>query len=147
MRNQIGERGLSLIKQWEGLRLKAYQDSGGKWTIGYGSTRSAAEGWEITALQADQLLAADLVGPVSMFAANTALTNSQFDALVSFVFNVGSEHYASSTLASYIKEHRWFEAARELLRWHYVKGERNRGLLRRRVAEAELFCADDWSGE
>lgn len=143
MRSHIGPRGLALLKQWEGLRFKAYQDSGGVWTIGYGHTLNVRPGDELVDIAAaEQLLHIDLVAPIALFATNDALTDGQFDALVCFAFNVGNAAYLESTLRTLIDERRWFEAPREMLRWHFDDGKRIRGLLSRRIAEAALFCED-----
>lgn len=143
LRNQIGSSGLALLKQWEGLRLKSYKDSGGVWTIGYGHTPSM-DGEEIGQNEAERLLRDDLTNPVNLFAANASLTDGQFDALVCFVFNVGHSAYMQSTMSALIREHRWFDATREFTKWHFVKSERSRGLMARRLAEATLFCSDEF---
>lgn len=144
MRTQLGERGLALLRKWEGLRLKAYQDSGGVWTIGYGHTQGVSQGDEVNSLQAEALLRADLAGPVALFCRNDSLSDAQFDALTCFAFNVGSAAYLESTLAHLVNDRRWYEVPAEMMRWQFVKGKRVRGLLRRRLAEATLFCEDEF---
>lgn len=143
MSKQMSELGLALIKQFEGLRLKAYQDSAGVWTIGYGHTSTARPNMVITEHKAHQLLAQDVwrfercVNEL----VQAPLTQNQFDALVSFAFNIGCGALGRSTLlrklnnAGTSRE----EVASEFHRWVYAGGRRLRGLERRREAEAELF--------
>ena len=87
----ISDAGLKLIMDSEGLRLKAYQDSVGVWTIGYGHTRGVAEGLEINEADARDLLLEDVKSSEDCVTDNVqvALTQGQYDALVSFVFNLG----------------------------------------------------------
>src|SRR5271165_5063255 len=95
------EAGLELTKRFEGLRLKAYQDDGGVWTIGYGHTgKDVKPRMTITEAKADDLLRSDVhtaVDAVSRLV-TVPLTQGQFDALVDFVFNLGPTKFAGSTL-------------------------------------------------
>lgn len=140
----IGPRGLAMIKRWEALRSEAYQDQRGIWTIGWGHTGFVNAGMVITVAQAELFLLADMQRVYSALRDLPALTEGQYDALCSFTFNVGGAAFLESTLAAYCKEQRWFDAAREFARWHFAGQERVRGLLRRRLAEAALFCEDAW---
>ena len=93
MNRKISENGLALIKRFEGLRLTAYQDSVGVWTIGYGHTSSVSEGQTITQTQADAYLRADCANAekaVNRYMAVYQWNQNQFDALVSFTYNCGA---------------------------------------------------------
>jgi lysozyme len=139
---------LSLIKRFEGCRTAAYPDpgSGGDpWTIGWGSTGpDIHKGLVWTQQQCDDRLAADvqrfalqadkLIGPAST-------TQSEFDALVSFAYNLGLGNLASSTLLKLHKAGKHDEAAQQFLRWNRASGQVMRGLTRRREAEAALYVS------
>jgi lysozyme len=137
----ITERGLALIKEFEGCRLEAYQDSVGVWTIGYGHTRGVTEGMTCTQEQADKWLDKDVCGAESavMFWVEVALSSLQFDALVSFVYNLGPTKFRGSTLLQRLNERKYVHAADEFLRWNKAGGKVVAGLTRRRQAERELF--------
>lgn len=142
---KISNAGLSLIKEFEGLELSAYPDPATKadpWTIGYGHTRGVKRGDKITQAQADALLKEDVAEferAVNRLAPVT--TQGQFDALVSFAFNVGAANLESSTL---LKKHRagdYFGASQEFQRWNLGAGKVMAGLTRRRLAEAAMYGA------
>lgn len=104
--NQIGEKGLNLIKEFEGLRLVAYKCPAGVWTIGYGHTYNVKEGDIITEAQATEFLMEDISNAVDIVAGSTMdveLTQNQFDALVSFTYNVGVKNFSDSTLLRKVK--------------------------------------------
>lgn len=134
-------RCLELIKHFEGCRLKAYQDSGGVLTIGYGHT-PAVMGQELTQEAADTLLeqdagkASDAVNRL----VKTPLTQNEHDALTDFVFNLGAGAFADSTLLRRLNYGDKDGAAEELLRWVRCKGKVLAGLVVRRKAEQALFC-------
>lgn len=137
----FNEAGLALVKKFEGLRLKAYQDGVGLWTIGYGHRHDVQEGDIITEQDADQFLTQDLSlisGQVKRVLEKT-LSNNQFSALVSFTFNVGIGNFAQSTLLKLIHAEKIYEAADQFLVWHYAGEESEPGLVQRRSAERELF--------
>lgn len=141
---RLGDRGRELIKRYEGCSLKAYQDTGGVWTIGYGHTKTAARNKVISHDEAERLFDADVKWAVD--AVNNrvplALNQSQFDAIVSFVFNAGESAFAKSTLLREINNGNLLYAPRELTRWVHDNGRALKGLARRRVAEAALFLED-----
>ena len=140
-----GEKGLALIKQFEGLELEAYQCVAGVWTIGYGHTRTAQPGMRITESEAEELLREDL--EVKEEAVRDLITvplnQNEFDALASFVYNIGAGNFRRSTLRRKLNAGDRAGAADEFLRWNKarVNGELMvmRGLARRRAAERELF--------
>jgi lysozyme len=133
--------GKNLIKKCEGLRLQAYKCAAGVWTIGYGHTGNVKEGDVITQSKADELLAADLVRFES--AVNSELQNitqNQFDALVSFAFNVGVNAFKTSTLLKKAKLNPADNSIRnEFLKWVNAGGRPLDGLKKRREQEAELY--------
>lgn len=137
--------GKNLIKRWEGLRLTAYRDPVGVWTIGYGHTKDVYEGQTITVAQADAMLEAELAeyeGYVNDYV-TANLNQNQFDALVSFVYNVGPGNFAGSTLLRKVNadpDDPTIPA--EFKRWNRAGGEILNGLTRRRNEEAELYATD-----
>lgn len=137
-------RGISLIKQFEGFRQNAYQDVVGVWTIGYGFTKDVKAGDIISRAQADERLAEELreYEQAVMRATGGDVTQSQFDALVSFAFNVGIKGMSGSSV---IKAHRrkdYQAAARAFALWNKAGGKVWPGLTRRRAAEAALYLED-----
>ncbi|NHQ81610.1 lysozyme [Chromobacterium vaccinii] len=134
--------GISLIKQFEGVRLTAYQDMVGVWTIGYGHTGPEVKaGMTITQQQAEQLLATDLqtfetgVGK----AVTVPLSANQFSALVSFSYNLGLGNLRSSTLLRLLNQGDYAGAGAQFPRWNRAGGQEVVGLTRRRQAEQSLF--------
>ena len=139
---RYSDAGLALTRRYEGLRLKAYQDAGGIWTIGYGHTgKDVHSESEITGLGAEALLRADLRSAIDCVnaAVRTPLEQNQFDALVDFCFNAGRGNFAHSTLLLKLNANRFDEAADQFGLWINVSGQPNRGLQRRRSAEAAMF--------
>jgi lysozyme len=143
-RRHISQRGLALLKQFEGLKLTAYRDIGGKLTIGYGHLIRPGETYQtITQAQADKLLRQDvkLAEAIVKRQVKVPLNQNQYDALVSFIYNIGEGHFRRSTLLKELNQRDYASAAEELLRWKHVKGVESRGLLRRRQTEKALFLA------
>lgn len=136
----ISDKGINLIKSFEGLRLQAYQDSVGIWTIGYGHTQDVHEGMAINESEAEQLLRDDLARfehGVEDMAGDC--TQGQFDALVSFAFNLGLQALKTSTLLRLHKAGDHAGAEEQFMRWTKAGGRVLSGLVRRRAAEAELY--------
>lgn len=133
--------GLALIEQFEGLRLEAYQDGAGVWTIGYGHTLNVAAGDTCTEEQAGAWLADDVAEAEERVNSliHVPLSQNQFDALVSFTFNLGGQALAQSTLLRDLNGGSYTLAASQFPRWDNVSGKPSPGLLRRREAERELF--------
>lgn len=130
------------IKEFEGLRLEAYRDAAGVLTIGYGHTGSdISEGDRITAYWAKELLRNDLgATEAAVRRLHVARTQGQFDALVSFVFNLGIKRLQGSTLLKVIRKGgSRNQIRREFMRWVYADGKKLRGLERRRAWEAKRF--------
>ena len=138
---KTSESGVELVKSHEGLRLKAYLCPAGVWTIGYGHTRTAKQGMVITAEKAEDLLLEDLVEAESAVSSlvDVPLSQGQFDALVSFVFNLGSGNLKASTLRRKLNACDYSGAAVEFGRWVYSSGKKLGGLIKRRAEERALF--------
>lgn len=139
---KYSSNGLALTKSFEGLELKAYQDSVGVWTIGYGHTGTDVKrGLVITEPQADILLAADVAWAVTAVnkSVTSAINQNQFDAMVDFTFNLGAANFTSSTLLRLVNAGDFTGAAAQFIRWNKAKGKVLAGLTRRRQAETDLF--------
>lgn len=135
------ERGLSLIKSFEGLRLESYLCPAKVWTIGYGHTSGVKHGQTITEEQAEQFLKDDLLTfEKAVLAHNLKLSQNQFDALVSFTYNVGGGNLNKSTLLRKVKENSKDASIRnEFMKWNKANGKALAGLTRRRKGEADLY--------
>lgn len=138
---RTGQKGINLIKSFESLRLEAYKCPAGVWTIGYGHTSGVSKGDKIDAQKAEQLLAEDLREYEQ--AVNRACNNlnqNQFDALVSFVYNIGEPKFKTSTLLKCIRANPMnVNIAYEFSRWNKAGGNVLPGLIRRRKAESDLY--------
>jgi lysozyme len=142
--NTLGSAGEDLIKSFEALKLKAYQDQGGVWTCGWGHVGpDVVEGTTCTAEQAEIWFLHDTQMAVNGVDAtvDTNVTQNQFDALVSFTFNVGLGAEGHSTMVKLVNARDFAGAAAEFPKWDHVKGVPNAGLLRRRQAEQALFLS------
>ncbi|KTI47628.1 muraminidase [Enterobacter hormaechei subsp. steigerwaltii] len=145
---QTSEKGIALIKQFEGCKLTAYQDSVGVWTIGYGWTQPVdgkpiRAGMTIKQETAERLLKTGLVSYESDVSrlVKVGLTQRQFDALVSFTYNLGARSLSTSTLLRKLNAGDYAGAADEFLRWNKAGGKVLNGLTRRREAERALFLS------
>lgn len=135
------QSGLDNIKKHEGLRQSAYLDAVQVPTICYGSTRKVYIGQRATLRQCEELLRQDATyaGKGVAKGVHVRLTQGQYDALVSFVFNVGEPKFLRSTLLRKINAGDCRGAAREFDRWVYAGGKRLPGLVSRRTAERRAF--------
>jgi lysozyme len=140
---KISNNGVELIKSFEGLELDAYVCAAGVLTIGYGHTGGVKAGDRITEDEAEALLRKDLRRFERAVEAQieVPLDQSQFDALVSFTFNLGPHALKQSTLRRKLNQGDYSGAAEEFQRWVYAGGKRLKGLERRRKAESDLFKA------
>ena len=132
----------ALIRKSEGLRLKAYQDDGGTWTIGYGHTGpDVAQNKKITVDEAETLLHTDVTHACDSVLSLTGgkVSQGQLDALTDFVFNEGAGRFRTSTLLRKHKAGNYTGAAAEFGRWIYCKGKIDAGLIKRRAAETHLY--------
>ena len=135
-------KGLALTQEFEGLRLTAYQDSVGVWTIGYGHTGTDVHsGLSVTQERATELLTQDVSSAVAHVnrLVTIELTQNQFDALVDFVFNAGPGNFAASTLLHKLNAKDFPGAAAEFPKWCHAGKIKLPGLLKRREAEMALF--------
>lgn len=135
---------LNLIKQFEGLSLKAYPDpatGGDPWTIGYGHTGPEVKPeLTITQVQADAYLVQDLEKFSSgVQALVTGLNHNQFGACVSLAYNIGLGNFKSSTLLKHLLSGDHQLVPEQFLRWNKAAGKVMAGLTRRREAEKTLF--------
>ncbi|MGK3192499.1 lysozyme [Enterobacter soli] len=145
---QTSDKGIALIKEFEGCKLTAYQDSVGVWTIGYGWTQPVdgkpiRAGITIKQETAERLLKTGLVSYESDVSrlVKVGLTQGQFDALVSFTYNLGALSLSTSTLLRKLNAGDYAGAADEFLRWNKAGGKVLNGLTRRREAERALFLS------
>jgi lysozyme len=139
---KTSQKGIDLLKAHEGLRLTAYKCSAGVWTVGYGHTGTdIKEGKTITLAEAERLLRLDVEwAERAVNAELPAINQCQFDALVSFVFNVGVGAFAGSTLLKKAKVNVNDPAIRaEFAKWRNGGGKVLPGLVKRRAAEADLY--------
>lgn len=144
----ISKSGIELIKRFEGMRLKAYQDSVGVWTIGYGWTqpvdgKKVGPGMQIDPATAARLLKCGVVqyeqGVNQLVKVH--ITQGQFDALVSFAYNLGLRSLSTSTLLKKLNGGDKAGAADEFAKWVNAGGKRLDGLVARRAAEREMFLS------
>lgn len=137
---RIGQAGLALIKQYEGCRLAAYRCAAGVWTIGYGHTAGVHSGMTITQAQADAYLQQDIakfegyVNNPAYVPITANLNQNQFDALVSFAFNLGA-----GNLRKLCKGRTAAQIAQAMTQYCKANGKVLAGLRRRRAAEQALF--------
>lgn len=138
---RTSQNGVSLIKAFEGLRLQSYQDSVGVWTIGYGATRGITAGMKITNEQAERMLVNDIgrFEPEIERLLKVTVNQCQWDALVSFTYNLGAYNLGSSTLLKLINAGDYAGAADQFPRWNMAGGKVLAGLTKRRSAERAMF--------
>lgn len=148
---RMSDKGRAMLMQREGVRLKAYKDSVGVWTIGVGHTSAAGApnvvpGLTISASECDQIFARDLVQYED--AVNTAckrpLTQNQFDACVSFCFNIGTGGFAGSTVVKRINAGDFDGAAEAFMMWSKppeIIGRRKTEVAQFKTAYARVVAA------
>ena len=142
---KVSEKGIELIKKFECCKLYAYRDSVGVLTIGWGHTKGVKAGQAITQQQADAFLREDLQeAEKAINVTGVQLSQNQFDALVSWVFNLGSAKLYKSTMYKYLKTQRSpMEVCDQMIQWHNAGGKPLLGLKRRRVAEANMYMGSE----
>ena len=142
----ISTAGVDLLTHFEGLRLEAYQDSVGVWTIGYGHTKGVTPSMKITESQANNLLKTELIEYQNYIneMVNISLDQCQFDALVCWVYNLGPTNLKNSTLLTLLNQGVKFQIPEQIRRWNRAGGKILKGLVRRREAEALMFAGRDW---
>lgn len=147
---KLSEKALGLLKRFEGCKLTAYQDSAKVWTIGYGHTHNVKAGMKISQQQADAFLKEDVKKfeqgiNQTLREFGTKVTQSQFDALVIFSFNVGLRAFQKSTMAKKLylmdnKDQLSVNAVADQFQcWNKAGGKVLPGLVKRRAEERLLF--------
>lgn len=132
---------VKFISRFEGFRSKAYLCPADVWTIGFGHTSGVRKGDVVTEDEALKFLRSDLrtaEGTIRL-SVKAPLRQCEFDALTSFIFNVGGGNFAKSTMRQLINEHQYELAAREFRRWNKAGGVTLAGLVRRRKAEEKVW--------
>lgn len=142
---KTSQKGIELIKRYEGFRAEAYLCPAGVWTIGYGHTAGVHEGDSIDEDTAEDFLREDLTsaeGAVAKYV-KVPLKQWQFDALVSFTFNLGAGNLYSSTLLKKVNRNPDDQSIRqEFEKWVYAGGRMLQGLVDRRKAEADMYFGE-----
>ena len=141
---KTSEKGIEMIKGFEGLRLEAYDDGAGVLTIGYGHTKGVYKGQTCTEEQAEAWLRSDLEDAENVVnAMGVELRQCQFDALVSFVFNLGGQNFSTSTLRRKVIANPGNPSIRdEFEKWIYAGGRIMPGLVSRREREADMYFSE-----
>jgi lysozyme len=137
----ISQKGIDLIKGFEGCKLFAYRDSVGVPTIGYGHVKDVKMGMSITQKQAEEFLKSD-IKPIERLLNGMGInyTQNQFDALTSWIFNLGAGNFNKSTMKKCIVSGAHDTAITdEMIRWTRAGGRVLSGLVRRRADEANTF--------
>ncbi len=139
---QISTQVIELIKHFEGFRSKVYLCPTGYKTIGYGHVLLEKDKFqEVNSIEAEELLIQDLNKAAISVINNISimLTQGQFDALVSFTFNLGGAALQRSVLRQKINRQEHQEVAKEFMRWLYAGGVILAGLVKRRALEVEMY--------
>lgn len=148
--SKISEKGLNIIKKWEGFRPNAYQDIVAVWTIGFGTTvwsnkTKVKKGDTITQIEAEKLLEKQVNEHARTIAVyvNVPLTQNQYDSLASFQYNLGSHILKNSSLLNYLNARNWEKACEQMLRYNKAGGKVAQGLVNRRKDEVNLFKGNE----
>ena len=142
----ISQEGVSLIKKFEGCEYNAYKCAAGVWTIGYGHTADVKEGDLVTQQEADKILEEDMKefeGYIKNLV-KVPLKQNQFDALVTWVFNLGPSNLEQSTMLKFLNAGDYHLIPSQIKRWNKAGGKVLEGLIRRREAESLLFEDKEW---
>jgi len=143
---KISQEGISLIKKFEGCEYNAYKCAADVLTIGYGHTKDVKEGDLVTQQEAENLLTKDLEefeGYV-LDAVEMPMSQHQFDAMVSWTFNLGPNNLKSSSMLKVLNKGDYEDVPAQIKRWNKAGGKVLEGLTRRREAEALLFEGKEW---
>ena len=140
---KTSETGIALIKSFEGFSATPYKDIAGLLTIGYGHLILPGEVFgAISSMEADLLMRKDVAEKAERFVndlVEVPLLQNEFDALVSFTFNVGGANFKKSTLLKVLNEGKKENVPQELLKWDFAGGHKSDAILKRRQKEAKLF--------
>ncbi|CAM4282827.1 lysozyme [Acinetobacter pragensis] len=144
----ISDKGYALIRELEGFKADAYLDTGGVWTIGFGTIKypdgtRVRKGDVCTRGQAEVWLKNDSAWVDTCLdrTVKTKITQTQFDALASFVYNIGETAFVKSTMLTLINQNNLTGAANQFDRWVFDNGKRVQGLVNRRLKEKSLFLS------
>ena len=143
---KISKEGIALIKKFEGCKLESYLCAANVPTIGYGSTKDIKMGMTISQERAEELLLEDLevYEDAVTKAVDVPLHQHQFDALVSWTFNLGGANLNASTMLKVLNQGAYEDVPHQIKRWNKAGGKVLEGLTRRRLAESLLFEGNDW---
>jgi lysozyme len=141
---KVSPHGIEMIRRYEGERLEAYQDSVGVWTVGVGHTgKKVHKGMKISPEESVDLLRHDLEWVEKCISRNVKvpLNQHEYDALASFIFNLGCGAFHKSTLLKKLNANDRKGAAKEFAKWCHAGGKTLAGLVKRRESEAQEFLA------
>tara|TARA_R110001583_G_scaffold71869_5_gene201913 strand:- start:848 stop:1273 length:426 start_codon:yes stop_codon:yes gene_type:complete len=140
---KISDKGINLIKEFEGLELISYLCPAKVWTIGYGHTKGVQEGMEWTEEQAEEALKEEVIGYCRYVEelVEVPLNQNQFDALTSWTYNLGPTNLKSSTMLKVLNDGNYDGVPEQIKKWNKAGGQVLNGLIKRRDAEAELFVS------
>ena len=143
---EISKNGINLIKFFEGLKLDSYKCPADVWTIGIGHTKGVKPFMRINEAQAYMYFNEDVQWCYDAIKSyvKVPLNQNQFDALVSFIFNLGTGNFSKSTLLKLLNQGNYNGAAEEFLKWTLAGGRSLPGLVNRRNAERRLFLKGKW---
>ena len=122
---KTGNKGIELIKHFEGCELEAYKCPAGVWTIGYGHIKGVKEGMTITESQAEEMLKSELneyEGYINNLV-TAELNQNQFDAMVSWVYNLGGGNLKASTLLKVLNSGDYDGVPAQMMRWNKAGGK------------------------
>ena len=145
---RISDKGLELIKDFEGCELEAYKCAAGVWTIGYGHTKDVKEGDTWSQEKAEHMLSKELEDEYEHYVnslVTVPMNQCQFDALCSWVYNLGPANLKKSSMLRVLNEGKYDEVPAQIKRWNKAGGKVLDGLIRRRQAEAEMFEGENAS--
>jgi lysozyme len=143
----ISDEGFCLIKKFEGCELNAYKCAAGVWTIGYGHTKDVQEGDKWSKEKAEFMLWDELEEEYEKYIndlVDVPLSQFQFDALVSWVYNLGPANLKNSTMLKKLNAGEYEEVPSQMKKWNKANGKVLEGLIRRRAAESLLFEGKEW---
>jgi lysozyme len=141
---QLNDVLVPFLKEWEGCKLTAYTDQGGRVTIGYGHTGNVQLGTVWSEQQADEALAADISGVVGQVESlvKVPVNVNQMAALCSFTYNLGASNLAKSGLLKLLNRSQFASASEQFPLWNHIGMYVSPGLTKRRDAEKALFLKD-----
>ena len=139
-------KSIELVKHFEGFESAAYLCPANVWTIGYGHTKDVQPGDEWSESNADHMLEVEMEEYEGYIhdSVTAPINQDQFDALVSWVYNLGGGNLKASTMLKVLNAGQYEEVPAQMMRWNKAGGKVLEGLTRRRQAEANLFMGKEW---